>query len=35
MGRKAGVAPTAVKKEFTYADLATGDDEMRPRPSTG
>jgi len=26
---KAGEAPTAVKKEFTYADLATGDDIMR------
>ena len=26
---KAGEAPKAVKKEFTYADLATGDDEMR------
>lgn len=26
---KAGQAPTAVKKEFTYADLATGDDIMR------
>ena len=26
---KAGEAPTAVKKEFTYADLATGDDNMR------
>ena len=28
---KAGVAPTAVKKEFTYADLATGDAEMRAK----
>jgi len=28
---KAGAAPTAVKKEFTYADLATGDDEMRAK----
>jgi arylsulfatase A-like enzyme len=28
---KAGQAPTAVKKEFTYADLATGDDEMRAK----
>ena len=26
---KASEAPTAVKKEFTYADLATGDDIMR------
>jgi arylsulfatase len=26
---KAGQAPTAVKKDFTYADLSTGDDEMR------
>jgi arylsulfatase len=26
---QAGREPTAVKKEFTYADLATGDDEMR------
>jgi arylsulfatase len=32
---QAGEAPTAVKKEFTYADLATGDDIMRPTPSTG
>ena len=28
---KAGAAPTAVKKDFTYADLATGDDEMRAK----
>jgi hypothetical protein len=28
---KAGQAPTAVKKDFTYADLATGDDEMRAK----
>lgn len=28
---RAGEAPTAVKKEFTYADLATGDDIMRAR----
>ena len=28
---KAGEAPKAVKKEFTYADLATGDDEMRAK----
>ena len=28
---KAGEPPTAVKKEFTYADLATGDDEMRAK----
>ena len=26
---KASEAPTAVKEEFTYADLATGDDIMR------
>jgi arylsulfatase len=24
-----------VKEDFTYADLATGDDEMRQKPSTG
>ena len=29
MGGQAGEAPKAVKKDFTYADLATGDDEMR------
>jgi arylsulfatase A-like enzyme len=28
---KAGQAPTAVKKDFTYADLSTGDDEMRAK----
>jgi arylsulfatase len=28
---KAGQAPTAVKKDFNYADLATGDDNMRTR----
>ncbi len=28
---KAGEAPKAVKKDFAYADLATGDDEMRAK----
>src|SRR4029079_13204432 len=28
---KAGEAPKAVKKHFTYADLSTGDDEMRAK----
>jgi arylsulfatase len=28
---KAGDAPKAVTKDFTYADLATGDDEMRAK----
>ena len=28
---KAGEEPKAVKKDFTYADLATGDDEMRTK----
>jgi arylsulfatase len=35
MGRQSGPGAHGREEDFTYADLSTGDDEMRARPSTG